>query len=164
MRVLLDWHAVVHLVDPEDLRIAAVTAKLVVLAHDERLNRLGRADLRAEATETAAGEIEVEVIEHLDLLPGLAVAAERDEIIGTRLRALVADDAGLRPGGRLHLQPQYAAEARRRRPALGGVLEREGRLRRVLQREPQSLQLGDEEDRLEGRGDWLRGGAPIPMD
>src|ERR671936_1154154 len=32
--VLLNWYAVVHLVDPQDLRVAAVASQLVVLAHD----------------------------------------------------------------------------------------------------------------------------------
>ena len=147
--------AVVHLVDAEDLRFAAVAAELVVLAHDERLDRLGRADFRAQAAEAAARQVEVEVIEDLDLLPRLAVAAERDQIVRARLRALVADDAGLGAGGRLGLQPQHAAEARRRRTPLGRILERERRLRRVLQRDPQPLEQVDEEDRFEERDDGL---------
>src|SRR5712671_4904220 len=35
--VLLDRHAVVHLVDTQDLRVAAVTTQFVVLAHDQGL-------------------------------------------------------------------------------------------------------------------------------
>ena len=70
IEILLDGNAVVHLVDAEDLRVAAVAAELVVLAHDERLDRLGRADFRAQAAEAAARQVEVEVVEDLDLLPG----------------------------------------------------------------------------------------------
>src|SRR5262249_52973471 len=140
VRVLLDRDAVVHLIDAENLRVAALASELVVLAHDERLDWLGRAHLRAEAAEAAAREVEVEVVENLDLLSRLAVAAERDQIVGTRLRALVADDAGLRAGAGLGLEPEDAAEARRRRPALGRVLKGERGLRRVLQRDPEPLQ------------------------
>src|SRR5262245_61770787 len=56
--VLLDGHAVVHLVDAKDLRLAAIGAQLVVFAHDERLDRLGWADFRAQATEAAPREVE----------------------------------------------------------------------------------------------------------
>jgi hypothetical protein len=35
--IVLDRDAVLHLVDPEDLGIAAVAAQFVVLAHDQRL-------------------------------------------------------------------------------------------------------------------------------
>src|SRR6185312_8154013 len=94
--VLLDGYAVVHLVDPEDLGVAAVRAELVVLAHDERLDGLGRA----------------------------------------HLGALVAEAAALGAGAGLGLETEHPAEARRRRAALGRILEREGRLRRVLQRDP----------------------------
>src|ERR1700722_10536302 len=80
-RVLLDRHAVVHLVDPQDLRFTAVAAELVILAHDEGLDGLGRADLRTEAAETATRQIEVEVIQHLDLEARLAVPPERDQVI-----------------------------------------------------------------------------------
>src|SRR5262245_45526 len=48
-RVRLDRDAVVHLVDAQNLGVAAVAAELVVLAHDQRLDRLGGADLRAKA-------------------------------------------------------------------------------------------------------------------
>jgi len=51
VRVGLDRDAVVHVVDPHDLRLAAVAAQLVVLTHDERFHRLGRADLGTQATE-----------------------------------------------------------------------------------------------------------------
>ena len=124
---------------------------LIVLAHHERLDRFGRADLGAEPAEAAARQVEVEVVEHLDLDPRLAMAAERDEVIGARLGALVADDAGLRAADRLDLQTQNAAKARRRRPALRRILERERRLRRVLQRDPEALEQVDEEDRSEER-------------
>ena len=51
--VLLDVDPVVHLVDPQELRIPAVTAKLVILAHDERFDRLGRAHFGTQAAEAA---------------------------------------------------------------------------------------------------------------
>src|SRR5205085_8578252 len=112
-------------------------------------DRLGRADFRAQPAEAAARQVEVEVVEHLDLLSGLAMAAERDQIVGTRLRALIADDAGLGARAGLGLQPEHAAKARRGRPPLGRILERERGLRRVLQRDPEALQQVDEKDRLE---------------
>src|SRR5207248_7385323 len=83
--VLLDCNAVVHLIDTQNLGFPAIASELVVLAHDQRLDRLGRADFGAQTAEAAAREIEVEVVEHLDLRPRLAVFAERDEIVGTRL-------------------------------------------------------------------------------
>src|SRR6478672_8877404 len=67
-RVVLDGDAVIHLIDAQDLRVAAVAAQLVVFAHDQGLDRLGRADLGAQSAEAAARQIEVEVVEHLDLL------------------------------------------------------------------------------------------------
>src|SRR5256885_10835499 len=91
--VLLDRDAVVHLVDAHDLGVAAVAAELVVLAHDQRLDRLGRADLRAQAAEAAAGQVEIKVVEDLDLLARFAMPSECDQVVGTCLRALVADDA-----------------------------------------------------------------------
>src|SRR5688572_30119689 len=135
--VLLDLNAVVHLVHAHDLRGTAVAAKLVVLAVDERLHWFGRTHFRAEPTEAAAREVEVEVVENLDLVTRLPVAAQSDEIVGTSLRALVAYDARLRARGRFNLQPQYAAEARRHRTPFRRVLERECRLRRVLQGHPE---------------------------
>src|SRR4249920_2291480 len=78
--VVLDRNAVVHLVDPENLGIPAVTAELVVLAHDERLDGLGRTHFRAQAAEAAPGQIEVEVVEDLDLLARFAVSAQRDQV------------------------------------------------------------------------------------
>ena len=69
-------------------------------------------------------------------MPGFAVAAERDQVVRTGLRALIADDAGLGAGAGLGLQPQHAAEARRGRTPFSRILKREGRLRRVLQRDP----------------------------
>src|SRR5262249_11781566 len=89
--------------------------------------------------------------------------AERNEIVRARLRALVADDAGLRAGGRLHLQPQDAAESRCGWPPLRRVLEREGGLRCVLESEPQPFQQVDEADRLEEPDDRLHGYALSPM-
>src|SRR4029453_7600613 len=62
-RVLLDRHPVIHLVDAENLRIPVVASELVVLAHDQCLDRLGRAHLGTEAAKAAAGEVEVEVVE-----------------------------------------------------------------------------------------------------
>ena len=103
---------VVHLVDAQHLRPARVASELVLLAHDQRLDRPRRTDLGAQSAETAARQVEVEVVEDLDLLPRLAVAAERNQIVRTHLRALVADDAGLRAGCRLHLEPEDAAEPR----------------------------------------------------
>src|SRR5580765_7750958 len=161
--VLLDRHAVVHLIDAKDLRIPAVTAEFVILAHDERLDRFGRADLRAQAAEAAAGKIEVEVVEDLNLLPRLAVTAEGDQVIRARLGALVADDAGLGAGGGLDLQAQDSAKARRCRTALSRILKRERRLRRVLQGQPQTLQQIDQKDRLEESDDRLHGYALSPM-
>src|SRR6185436_19583261 len=96
-----------------------------------------------------ARQVEVEVVEDLDLLPRLAVSAEGDEIVRTSLGALVADDAGLGAGGRLGLQAEHAAEARRRRPALRRVLKGEGGLRRVLERQPHPFHQIDEEERFE---------------
>src|SRR5437773_12524663 len=108
MRVLLDRDAVVHLIDPENLRFTAVAAELVVLAHDQGLDRLGGTDLGAEGAEAAAREVEIEVVEHLDLLTRLTVAAQGNKVVGTRLRALIAQDAGLSAGSRLGLQPEHA--------------------------------------------------------
>src|SRR5262249_50657446 len=73
--VLFDRDAVVHFVDSEDLRLPAVATKFVILAHDERLDRLCRADLRAESAKAAAREVEVEIVEHLDFRPSLAVTS-----------------------------------------------------------------------------------------
>src|SRR6185369_7534639 len=87
----------------------------------------------------------------------------RDEIVGTRLRALVAHDAGLRAGRRFDLEPEHAAEARRGRTPFGRILEREGRLRRVLQRQPQPFQQVHEKDRLEETDDGLHGYALSPI-
>src|SRR5439155_15900046 len=123
----LDRDAVVHLVDAKDLSFAAVAAELVIFAHDQRLDRFGRADFRTQSTEAAAGEIEVEVVEHFDLDARLAVPPEGDQIVWTRLRALIAHDAGLRAGRGLGLQPQHTAESRRGRPPFGRVLESERR-------------------------------------
>src|SRR4051812_29934535 len=162
-RVLLDRHAVVHLVDAEDLRVAAVSAELVVLAHDQRLNRLGRAHFRAQPAETAARQVEIEVVEHLDLGARLAVSAERNQIVRARLRALVADDAGLGAGGGFDLETQHAAKARSRRTTLGRVLESERGLRRVLQRDPHALEQVDQEDRLEETDDGLHDYARSPI-
>src|SRR3954470_16316381 len=52
-RVLLDFNAVVHLVDAQNLGVAAVAPELVVLAHDQRLDRLGRTKFGAQAPKTA---------------------------------------------------------------------------------------------------------------
>src|SRR4029079_3855686 len=142
-RVLLDRDPVIHLVDAHDLRIAAVGSELVVFAHDERLDRLGRTDLGAQPAEAAARQVEVKVVENFYLQTGLAVAAERNQIVRAGLRALVADDARLGAGGGLGLQTQDAAKTRRGRPALGRILKRERGLRRVLQRDPQPLQQVD---------------------
>src|SRR5580704_9062901 len=155
VRVLFDRHAVVHFVDAEDLRVAAVGAQLVVFAHDQRLDRLGGTHLGAQPAEAAAGEVEVEVIEHLDLLPRLTMAAERDQVVRARLRALVADDAGLGARAGLGLEPQHATKARRGRPPLGRILKRKRRLRRVLHRQPQALGEVDQEDRLQEFDDGL---------
>src|SRR5512140_3216525 len=74
VRIPFDRHAVVHLVEAEDLLCPAVGPELVVLAHDQRLDRLGRAGLRAQPAEAAAREVEVEVVERLQLLARFAVA------------------------------------------------------------------------------------------
>src|SRR5512147_3095649 len=96
--VLLNRQAVVHLVHSQDLRLAAVAAELVVLAHDQRLHRLGGAHLRTEPAEAAPREVEIEVVQRLQLLSRFAMPPERDQVVGTRLGALVAHDAGLGPG------------------------------------------------------------------
>src|SRR6185295_12274800 len=103
VRVLFDGHAVVHLIDPQNLGVAAVGPELVILAHDQRFDRLGRTDLRTESAEAAPREVEVEIVEDFNLLSGLPVAAERDQIVGARLGALVAADAGLGAGAGLGL-------------------------------------------------------------
>src|SRR5262249_57969744 len=104
---------------------------------------------RAQTAEAAPGEVEVEVIQDFYLRPGLPMPAERNEIVGTRLRALVADDAGLGAGARLGLQPENSAKARRGGTPFGRILEGEGRLRRVFQRDPEALEQVGEEDGLE---------------
>src|SRR3954471_71007 len=95
--VLLDLDAVVHLIDAKNLGVAAVAPQFVILAHDERLNRLGRAHFAAQTAKTAARQVEIEVVEDFDLLSRLSVTAERNQVVGTCLGALIADDAGLRP-------------------------------------------------------------------
>src|SRR5581483_3077087 len=149
MRVLFDWNAVVHLVNAQDLGLAAIRTKLVILAHDEGLNRLGWAHFRAQSAEAAPGQVEIEVIEHFDLGSWLAVAAQGNQVVGARLRALITDDAGLGAGAGLGLQPQDAAEAWRGRPPLRRILERKRRLRRVFQRHPQALEQVDQEEGLD---------------
>src|SRR5262245_29272186 len=52
--VPLDCHPVVHLVHPKNLGVAGVDAELVVLAHDQRLDRLRRTHLGAQPAEAAA--------------------------------------------------------------------------------------------------------------
>src|SRR3979490_219981 len=49
--VLLDGHPVVHLINAHYLCIAAVGSELVILAHDEGVNRLGAAHPRAQTAE-----------------------------------------------------------------------------------------------------------------
>src|SRR6185503_4451114 len=73
--VLLDFDPVVHLIDPQNLGIAAVAAQFVIFAHDQGLDGFGRAHLGTQTTEAAPGQVEIEIIENLDLLPGLAVPA-----------------------------------------------------------------------------------------
>src|SRR5688572_27060036 len=51
--VLLDGDAVVHLVNPQDLGVPAVAAELVILAHDEGLDRLGGAHFGTQTAEAA---------------------------------------------------------------------------------------------------------------
>src|SRR5258707_666288 len=63
--------------------------------------------------------------------------------------------AAPRAAGGLDLEPQHAAEARRGRPPLSRILEGEGRLRRVLHRDPHALQQVDEKNRLEESDDRL---------
>jgi hypothetical protein len=83
------------------------------------------------------------------------VPAERDQVVGARLGALIAHDARLRPGTGLGLQPQHAAESRRRGAPFGRILKRKRRLGRVFQRDPQALQEIDEEYRFQERNDGL---------
>src|SRR5256885_1214909 len=156
-RVLLDRDAVVHLIDAQNLGFAAVATQFVILAHNERLDRLRRTDLGAEAAKAAARQIEVEVIEDFDFLPRLAMAAERNQVVGARLRALVADDARLCAGGRFRLKAQHAAKPRRGRTPFSGILKRKRRLRRVLQGHPQAFEQVDEENRLEEFDDGFHG-------
>src|SRR4029453_3679662 len=87
--VLFDRHAVVHLINPKNLRLAAVTPELVILAHDERLHRFGWTDLRAQPAEAASRQVEVEVVEDFDLLARFTVTTQRDEVVRTRFRALI---------------------------------------------------------------------------
>src|SRR5262249_55923946 len=155
-RVLFDGHAVVHLVDAKDLRIPAIAAEFVILAHDQRLDWLGGTDFGAQPAEAAPRQVEIEVVEHFDLLARLAVTAERNEVVGARFRALIAHDAGLGAGAGLGLEPEHAAEARCGRPPLGRVLERERRLRRVLEGDPQTLQQVDEKNRFQEAQDHDR--------
>src|SRR5262249_16681002 len=75
--------------------------------------------------------------------------AERNQVVRARLGALVADDAGLRAGAWFSLGPKHTTEARGGRTPFSRVLEREGRLRRVLQRDPQTLEQVDQENRFE---------------
>src|SRR6185369_190940 len=155
MGVLLDRDAVVHLIDAQDLRFTIVAAELVVLAHDQRFDRFGRTDFCAQSAEAAARQVEVEVIEHLDLRAWFAMPAERNQIVGAGLGALIADDAGLRAGARFGLQPEDAAETRRGLTPLRRILKGKGRLRCVLQRNPQTFEQVDEKDRFEELDDGL---------
>src|SRR5437867_9798299 len=119
MCVLLDGDAVVHLIDPHDLSVAAVAAKFVILAHDQGLDWLGRTDFGAQAAEAAARQVEIEIVEHLDLLSRLAVTTERNEIVRAGLGALITNDTRLSTGARFGLQPQDPPEPGRGRPPLG---------------------------------------------
>src|SRR5262249_21382805 len=110
---------------------------------------------RAQSAEAAARQVEVKVIEHFDLGARFAMAAEVDQLVGTGLRALIADDARLRAGARLCLQPENAAKPRRGGTPFRRILEREGRLRRVLEGDPQTLEQVDEKNRLEEVNDRL---------
>src|SRR4029453_10758005 len=149
MSILLDRHAVVHLIYAENLGFPAVAAKFVILAHDPGLDGLRGADFRTQPAETAPGQIEVEIIQNFDLLPWLAMAAERDQVVGTRPRTLVAADAGLGPSPWLGLQPENAAETWGRRSSFRRILEGERGLWCVLQGHPQTLQQVDQKDRLQ---------------
>src|SRR5262245_23047497 len=149
MGILLDWDAVVHLIYAKNLGFPAVAAKFVILAHDQRLDGLRGADFCTQPAETAPGQIEVEIIQNFDFLPGLAVASEGDQVVGTCLRALVANDAGLGPGPRFGLQPENAPESGSRRSSFRRILKSEGGLRRVLERHPQTLQQVDQKNRLQ---------------
>ena len=144
--VVLDLDTVVHVVHTQNLRLAIVAAELVVFTHDECLHRLGRTDLRTQTTETAAGEIEVEKVQDLDLVTGLSVATQEDQLVRTDLGALVAHDAGLRTGLRLDLQSEHPAKTGCDRPAFLRVLEGKRGLRRELQRDQQPLDQIDQKD------------------
>src|SRR6186713_462854 len=74
------------------------------------------------------------------------MTAQGNQIVRARLGALIAHDAGLGARLGLHLQTKNTAEPWRHRAPLGWILEREGRLRRVLEREPETLEQVDEED------------------
>src|SRR5262245_23642839 len=77
------------------------------------------------------------------------MAAEVNQLVRAGLRTLIADDACLRAGARLGLQPEDTAKPWRGRTPLGRILEREGRLRGVLQRDPEPLEQVDEKNRFE---------------
>ena len=91
------------------------------------------------------------------------MSTQSNEIIGTCLGALVAHDACLRTGAGLCLEAQHAAKTRSRGPPFRGVLECEGRLRRVLQRDPKPLQQVDEENRFEETDDRVHARSPIDV-
>jgi hypothetical protein len=105
------WDAVVHLVDPEDLRVSAVGTQFVILAHDERLDGLW-GTLRSTVRKNCSGQVEIEVIQNFDFLSGLAVAAKRDQIIGHAL-AHWSHTMQVWAPTPAPLQPQHAAEPRR---------------------------------------------------
>jgi hypothetical protein len=144
-RVLLDGDPVVHFIYAQNLGFPAVRTKFVIFAHDEGLDRLGGTDFGTEPAEAAPRQIEIKVVQNLDFLAGLAMAAERNQVVRAGLRTLIAHDANLRTGFGLNLEPQDAPEPGRHRPALCRILKGEGRLRGVLERHPQALQDIEEE-------------------
>src|SRR5687768_10078338 len=77
------------------------------------------------------------------------MTAERDQIVRTRLCALVADDTRLRARLGLDLEPQHSAESRRHGTPLRRILECKRRLWRVLQRQPETFNQVDEKNHAE---------------
>ena len=92
------------------------------------------------------------------------MAPEGNQVVGAGLRALIADDAGLRAGFGLDLEPQDAAEARRDRPPLGRILKGKSGLGSVFQRQPESLEEIDDAWLADAATVGVTAGASTPDD